>query len=155
VVVKLDGAQWESGAGPPPSEGSPLPSGRLHLREGRATLTLFSGVMLSLQGPADLDLTSVERIFCQHGKLRARVPPGAEGFTVLAPGSAVVDLGTEFGLNVAADGKTQLMVFAGAAEVSLLNPEGHTVRSQRLREKMAAEVDPGAGRIRDVPAAPD
>src|SRR5262249_57202088 len=104
---KLDGAQWESSAGPQPSEGSPLPAGRLHLRAGRVTLTLFNGVMLSLQGPAELDLTSLERIFCQHGKLRARVPGGSDGFVVLAPGTAVVDLGTEFGLNVAADGKAE------------------------------------------------
>jgi hypothetical protein len=111
--------------------------------------------MLSLQGPADLDLTSVERIFCQQGKLRARVPPGAEGFTVLAPGAAVVDLGTEFGLNVAADGKAELMVFEGEAEVSVLNAEGHTLRSERLTEKKAVTVDPGAGRIREAVAAPD
>jgi hypothetical protein len=154
VVVKLDGAEWEPGEAGQPSEGSPLPAGPLRLRAGRATLTLFNGVMLSLQGPADLELTSVERVFCRHGKLRARVPAGAEGFAVLAPGSAVVDLGTEFGLNVAADGKAQLMVFEGKAELSVLNAEGHTLRSHRLREKMAAEVDPGAGRIQDVPAVP-
>src|SRR5205823_3312464 len=74
VVVKMDGAQWEPGAAPPPTEGSPLPTGPLRLRAGRVTLTLFNGVMLSLQGPADLDMTSVEHIFCQQGKLRARVP---------------------------------------------------------------------------------
>jgi hypothetical protein len=67
----------------------------------------------------------------------------------------VVDLGTEFGLNVAADGKARLMVFEGLAEVSVLNAEGHTLRSQLVKENKAAEVDPGAGRIRDVPAAPD
>src|SRR5262249_29145868 len=124
VVVKLDGAQWESSAGPQPSEGSPLTTGQLRLRTGRVTLTLFNGVMLSLQGPADLNLLSVGRIFCQQGKLRARVPPGAEGFVVLAPGSAVVDLGTEFGLNVASDGQAELMVFEGKAEVSVLNTQG-------------------------------
>jgi hypothetical protein len=155
VVVKLDGAEWEPGAGGPPSEGSPLPTGPLRLRAGRVTLTLFNGVMLSLQGPADLDMTSVERIFCRQGKLRARVPPGAEGFAVLAPGAAVVDLGTELGLNVAADGKAEVMVFEGMAEVSVLNEEGHTLRSQLLRQKTAAEVDPDAGRIRDIPAAAD
>jgi hypothetical protein len=155
VVVRLDGAEWEPGEGPPPAEGSPLPAGPLHLRAGRATLTFFSGVMLSVQGPADVNLMSLERIFCQQGKLRARVPPGAEGFAVLAPGSAVVDLGTEFGLNVAADGTAQFMVFEGKAEVSVLNAEGHTLRSHLLQQQMAAEVDPRAGRIRDVAPVPD
>ena len=155
VVVKLDGAGGESSAGPHLSEGSPLPGGRLRLRGGRITLTLFNGVMLSLQGPADLDLTSVERIFCQQGKLRARVPPGAEGFAVLTPGAAVVDLGTEFGLNVAADGKAELMVFEGQAEVSVLNEEGHTLRSELVAGRKAVRVDPGAGRIHKAVAAPD
>jgi hypothetical protein len=119
------------------------------------TLTFFNGVMLSLQGPADLDMTSGDRIFCHRGKLRARVPAGAEGFVVMAPGAAVVDLGTEFGLNVADDGTALLMVFEGQAELSVLNAEGHTLRSQLLGRKMAAEVDPGAQRIREVAGVSD
>src|SRR5262245_37252975 len=106
VVVKVDGARWEPGEGQAPAEGSALAAGRLRLRGGRVTLTFFSGVMLSVAGPADLDLLSTEKMFCRQGKLRARVPAGAEGFTVLAPGTAVVDLGTEFGMNVEEDGKS-------------------------------------------------
>jgi hypothetical protein len=155
VLVKDDGAQWESGDGSKPTVGSPLTGGRHRLREGRVTLTLFNGVMLSVQGPADLDLPSAERIYCHHGKLRARVPPGAEGFTVLTPGAAVVDLGTEFGLNVAADGTAELMVFEGQAEVSVFNAQGYTLRSQLLEGKEAVSVDPGSGRIREAPGAPD
>jgi hypothetical protein len=154
VVVKLDGAQWASADGSKLAEGSPL-AGRHRLREGRVTLTLFNGVMLSIQGPADLDLASAERIHCHHGKLRARVPPGAEGFTVLAPGASVVDLGTEFGLNVAADGTAELMVFEGQAEVAVLNAQGHTLRSQVLDGKQAVRVDPGTGRISEMPAVSD
>jgi hypothetical protein len=155
VVIRLDGAQWESPDGSHPSEGSPLPAGSHHLRAGRALLTLFNGVMLSVQGPADLNLLSVERVFCRQGKVRARVPAGADGFTVFAPGSAVVDFGTEFGLNVSADGKAQCMVFQGKAEVSVLNAEGHTLRSQLLNEKTAADIDPSAGSIRDLAPMPD
>jgi hypothetical protein len=155
VVIRLDGAQWESPDGSQPSAGSPLPAGSHHLRAGRAVLTLFNGVMLSVQGPADLNLLSVDRVFCRQGKVRARVPAGADGFTVFAPGSAVVDFGTEFGLNVAADGKAQCMVFQGKAEVSLLNGEGHMLRSQLLSAKMAADLDPGAGSIRDIAPMPD
>ena len=155
VVVRLDGAHWNLTDGAPPTEGTPLPAGWLHLQTGRATLTFFSGVMLSVQGPADLNLLSVEQVFCQQGKLRARVPTGGRGFTVLAPGSALVDLGTEFGLNVANDGTAEFMVFEGKAEVSVLNAEGHTLRSQLLQEKMAAEVEPSAGRIRDIAGRPE
>jgi hypothetical protein len=83
------------------------------------------------------------------------VPDGAEGFTVLAPGSAVVDLGTEFGFNVGPDGRAELMVFEGQAEVSVLDGEGHTLRSALLEEKHSVRVDPAAGRIREEALSPD
>jgi hypothetical protein len=82
------------------------------------------------------------------------VPPGAEGFTVLAPGSAVVDLGTEFALNVADDGTAEVMVFEGQAEVSVLNAAGHTLSSERCQGRNALIIDPAAGRIRDAIAEP-
>lgn len=155
VLVKQDGARWEPTGGPAPTEGSPLSGGRHVLHEGRATLTLFNGVTLSVQGPADLVLESVEKVFCQQGKLRARVPPGAEGFAVRGPGVAVVDLGTEFGLNMPADGPSSLMVFEGKAEVSVLNAEGHTLRSELLEGRRAVSVDPAAGRIVSQEPQPD
>src|SRR5581483_5680953 len=49
----------------------------------------------------------------------------------------------------------QCMVFEGKAEVSVLNAQGETLRSQRLSEKMAADVDPGAGRIHDAVPRPE
>lgn len=153
VLVKSDGAQWEAGGRPELTEGSPVPGGRLRLKSGRATLALFSGVVLSMEGPADLDLREVDRVYCHQGKVRARVPAGAEGFVMLAPGSAVVDLGTEFALNVA-DGKVDLMLVEGKAEVSVLNAAGHTLRSELLEGQKAVNVDAGAGRIREVPLAP-
>jgi hypothetical protein len=68
---------------------------------------------------------------------------------------AVVDLGTEFALNVERDGKGEVMVFEGQAEVSLLNAAGATLRSERLNEHQAVDVDPRAGRIRSTPAKPE
>ena len=40
-----------------------------------------------VEGPADLELVSVDQVFCRRGRLRARVPAGAEGFLVLGPSS--------------------------------------------------------------------
>jgi hypothetical protein len=154
-LIKADGAEWEPSDGPRPAEGTPLRAGPLRLRAGQVTLNFVNGVVLSLQGPAELDLTSADRVFCRRGKLRTRVPPGAEGFTVFAPGSAVVDMGTEFALNVGDDGKAQVMVFEGRASVSVLNAAGHTVSSEECYERSAVEVDPGAGRVRGTVAEPD
>ena len=154
VVIQLAGAEWEPGDGRRPSEGDLLGAGRLVLRSGRVTLGLLNGVTLTLEGPADLELLSIDRVHCRGGKLRTRVPRGAEGFTVSTPGSVVVDLGTEFGLNVAVDGKTHLMVFKGEAEAAVLNPAGAPVRSQQVAERRAFDIDPGRGRIEEAEARP-
>ena len=154
VVIQLAGAEWEPGDGQRPSEGDLLAAGRLILRSGRVTLGLLSGVTLTMEGPADLELLSIDRVHCRRGKLRTRVPRGAEGFIVSTPGSAVVDLGTEFGLNVAEDGKAQLMVFKGEAEAAVLNAAGRPVRSQQVAERRAFEIDPQSGQIEEAAARP-
>jgi hypothetical protein len=154
VVIQLAGVEWEPGDGPRPSEGDLLAAGRLVLRSGRMTLGLLSGVTLTLEGPADLQLLSIDRVHCRRGKLRTRVPRGAEGFIVSTPGSAVVDLGTEFGLNVGADGKAHLMVFKGEAEAAVLNEAGAPVRSQQVAERHAFEIDPRSGQIEEAEARP-
>ena len=97
-----------------------LAAGRLRFRSGRVTLSMFSGVVLTVEGPADLELVAIDRVFCRRGRLRTRVPEGAEGFVVASSGSAVIDMGTEFALNVETDGKSQVMVFEGLAEAALL-----------------------------------
>ena len=156
LVIKLDGTHWEPSPvdGPAPAEGSVLAAGCLRLREGRATLSFFSGVTLTIEGPADLDLISVDRVFCRRGRLRARVPKGAEGFVVATPGSAVVDLGTEFGLNVEADGKARIMVFEGSAEAALLDASGSPRRTQLVVRSKAFEIDSPHGRIEETVAEP-
>jgi hypothetical protein len=154
VVIQLAGAEWEPGDGQRPSEGDLIAAGRLVLRSGRITLGLLSGVTLTLDGPADLELLSIDRVHCRGGKLRTRVPRGAEGFIVSTPGSAVVDLGTEFGLNVAEDGKAHLMVFNGEAEAAVLSAAGAPVRSQHVAERLAFEIDPRSGQIEKAAAHP-
>jgi hypothetical protein len=150
TAVQLDGVRWEAGDGEPPREGGVVTSGRLRFRAGRLTLAFFSGVSLTVEGPADLELLATDRVFCHHGKLRARVPRGAEGFTVLAPGYEVVDLGTEFGLNLEPGGKWRVMVFEGEAAVSVLGKDGRSVGGVLLDRRRSVEVDPEAGRIQEV-----
>src|SRR5262249_32097334 len=119
---------------------------------GRITLGLLSGVTLTLEGPADLELLAIDRVHCRRGRLRTRVPAGAEGFVVSTPGSAVVDRGTEFGLNVASDGQAHVMVFQGAAEAAVLNASGSPRRSQQIAEHRAFEIDPRSGHIEESEA---
>ncbi len=83
-----------------------------------------------------------------------RVPKGAEGFVVATPGSAFVDLGTELGLNVEADGKSRIMVFEGSAEAALLDAAGLPKRTQLVARSKAFELDSHASRIEETVAEP-
>jgi hypothetical protein len=117
-------------------------------------LGLLSGVTLTMEGPADLDLIAVDRVFCRVGKLRARVPAGAEGFVVTSATSGLVDLGTEFALNFDAEGRSQVMVVEGAAEVALLDAKGVPQLTQLVEQSESFELDPRAGRISEVAGQP-
>jgi hypothetical protein len=150
MVVKLDNVQWQPAGGAPPAEGQILTAQRFRVHSGRATLAFLNGVMLTLEGPADLELVAIDRIFCHRGRLRVRVPDGAEGFVVAAPGSSVVDLGTEFALNVADDGKARVMVFEGEAEAAVLGAAGTSESSRLVEQSKAVEIDPRAGKIQEA-----
>lgn len=104
-----------------PSVGQQLPSGWLHLQSGSATLVFTSGARVTLRGPAKFALNSPLRGFLRSGELTAYCPPAARGFTVGAPGCAVVDLGTEFGMRVDPGGRTRVYVKRG--RVSLQIPD--------------------------------
>ncbi|MDR3636087.1 MAG: iron dicitrate transport regulator FecR [Isosphaeraceae bacterium] len=148
VVVRAENLRWETDDGRIPKEGDILPKGRLQVSAGRAIISMFSGVTVIVEGPADVDLLSVDRIACNRGKLRARVPEGAEGFVISGPGTAVVDLGTEFGINVKADGKSYGKVFQGEVEAAVLGTAGTLRHSQVVRQGSEAfEIDPGSGLI--------
>lgn len=112
--------QW-SGENPPPT-GSILSPGKLRLDRGLIEVEFYNGVRLIVEGPADLEIQSVARVICHHGKLRTHVPPNATGFSVLTPKFELVDLGTEFAVDVSNDGQSDVHVFDG--EVELYRPNG-------------------------------
>jgi hypothetical protein len=147
MIINLDGVQWESSEVPHPAEGDLLAAGRLRFRSGRATLSMLSGVVLIVEGPADLELVAIDRIFCRQGRFRTRVPEGSEGFVVSGPGSAVMDLGTEFALSVATDGKARVVVIEGEVEGAVLDAAGIPRQSQRMEQDKAFEINPRSGRI--------
>jgi hypothetical protein len=154
TVIHTDGVAWQS-EGENLRQGDVITPRRLRLRSGRVTLAFFSGVSLTLEGPADLELLAADRLFFRQGKLRALVPRGAEGFTVLAAGCEVVDLGTDFGVNLEPGGKSRVMVFEGEAAVSVLGKDGRSIRGALLERQRAVEVDPHACNIQDIPPQPE
>lgn len=93
------GVRW-SGTTGAYREGDVLPAGKLQFDDGVAEIDFFCGATLIVEGPAKLDLESDWSVRVDGGRLRASVPPAARGFVVKAVGSEIVDLGTEFALEV-------------------------------------------------------
>jgi hypothetical protein len=115
VLLRASGAVWgESDV--PTRPGAALPPGLLRLTAGVAHLEFYSGATVILEGPADFHLLSASEASCERGKLRATVPPQAQGFTIHCPQLNLVDRGTEFGLLVDGSKRTEVHVFRGKVE---------------------------------------
>jgi len=147
IVSHLEGTATAEPRGRAVHEGDVVSAGRFRMPAGAATLRFFDGAVVFVEGEADLDLLALDRVLCYRGRLRVRMEEGASGFTVTSPGMAVVDLGTEFALNVTGDGAAALHVFDGKVEASVLNREGYTLRSELVQKDESASIQPGSGRI--------
>ncbi|MFD2158565.1 FecR domain-containing protein [Rubritalea tangerina] len=93
----------------------------IEIDSGLVELVYSIGTRVILEGPARYRVTGVNGGNLAYGKFVAQVPPGAEGFTVDYPMGKVVDLGTEFGVDLRQGGDLSIGVFEGEVE---LHPAG-------------------------------
>lgn len=114
--------------------GSPLNPGGLRLKSGLVEIEFYSGARVVLEGPGELELRSSLEAYCKSGRLSAETPPSARGFRIGTPNGAVVDLGTEFGLDVTGTA-SEVHVFKGEVE---LHADSTPKRS--LKEGEAAAI---------------
>ena len=114
VLARSLDATWEGAA---PAAGAVLPKGRLVLSSGWVQIEFFSGARVIVEGPADFELVSNNEAQCRYGRVRALVPPQAEGFAIRTEGLRLVDRGTEFGLRVERGGEKEVHVFQGRVEL--------------------------------------
>jgi Concanavalin A-like lectin/glucanases superfamily/FecR protein len=97
VLASQAGAVWK---GASLADGALIPAGKLQLLSGVAQLELFSGVTAVIEGEAEFEILSAMEMSVTRGKIRAHVPEPAQGFRIRTAEGEVVDLGTEFALNV-------------------------------------------------------
>ena len=122
-VALLDRAidvEWD---GPSFAPGAALPKGPIKIRKGTLQLDFYSGARVVLEGPASLELLSPDLARLDSGKLTAKVPPPAQGFTVMNANLRVVDRGTEFGMSVSSADDCEVHVFDGEVELQGDVPE--------------------------------
>ena len=93
-------------------------TGGLVISSGLTEVTHRSGTRLLIEGPALYEATGPNAGRLRYGKLVAEVPPGAEGYVVEWSDGKVVDLGTEFAIDVPqSEGPAEVGVFRGEVRV--------------------------------------
>jgi ferric-dicitrate binding protein FerR (iron transport regulator) len=148
TLLFADNCQWRSMERL--IEGQRLSAGPLHLGVGLAILRFDGGAAVVLEGPTDLEIESRGCARLEAGRLTVRAPKEAAGFTVRAPASDVVDLGTEFAIVVERGGATEVHVLEG--EVSYSKPGAPMEAAELLGAGNAVRYDGAASSVpRTVP----
>lgn len=131
---------------PGPRVGGELEQGSdLWLSAGYAEIEFRSGARVLLQGPAWMTPDSTFGGYLHQGRLTARVPQEAKGFTIGTPSGKVIDLGTEFGVHVDAEGLATVHVFHGQVEAVPSMPDAKSSTNSRvlLLAGQSAQLDRG------------
>lgn len=129
-------AKWAN-RGDPVKEGFRLTTGiPLLLREGFAELLFDNNARVTVEGPAEFEIISGDRIKLQYGRLYSIVPREALGFSVATPNAMIIDLGTQFGAFVDFQGNTELHVTEGKT----------TLVAGEKQDKISLEVNAGAAK---------
>lgn len=137
TLVETNGARWENSS-LPTAPGSPMRTGRLRLADGVARMVFQSGAEVSLEGPAELELTGPNACFLHSGALTAHVPEAARGFTVGTTHARLIDHGTDFGISTDPAGRAQVQVLQGEVELQ----HDQSGEKLRLQTREAAMITP-------------
>ena len=111
----------------------------IDLKEGLVKLRMRNGAIVILQGPCNVQLITKDEIYLHQGSLTGYCGENSRGFTVKFQGGKLVDLGTEFGINVREDQKTDIHVFTGKVTAELNNDLD--LPPVELTKGQSAEVD--------------
>jgi hypothetical protein len=117
-LVSTNGCAWRSNSLQSDAIDRSIRSGEeIVLQEGIAEFRLSSGIVLSVEGPAALVLTSPDSLMLQFGKLTARVPWEVKDFRLLAGTCRLSATDAEFGVTVS-DAGVEVHTFSGDVTVT-------------------------------------
>ncbi len=118
TITGLGGVRWQTGSDSRQMLSRCAIGDRLRLREGSAVVTFDAGAQVTVFGPADFEITSATSIKCRRGRVTTLVDHRGKGFSIETPQAKVVDLGTQFGLQISDKGETEVVVFQGSIDLS-------------------------------------
>lgn len=120
-----------------------------YLQSGLAKVRFEYGAELILEGPVIFSCNSKEQLYLRQGKAYAIVPSLATGFTIETPSSRVIDLGTEFGVEVEPNGSSNVQVFKGHTSL-ISGRRGRILKSFMMGEQEAKHVDSITGHVKNI-----
>jgi len=147
-LTNVTGSRW-AGSRSDLTVGTLLQEGQeLALVEGTALITFVSGAQLFVEAPATLRLDSAKEVQLESGRIAAKVPIPARGFTVTSSLARFVDLGTGFTLKLDAEKSFELHVFEGLVELQLDQRFGDAAeRPLRVAEVRAVSFEVESGDV--------
>jgi ferric-dicitrate binding protein FerR (iron transport regulator) len=108
-----------------------------------------------LEGPTSFRLSSANELQLQSGRIAAKVPRQAVGFTVTNSLGRIVDLGTAFTLSLKAEKSFELYVFEGLVELQLDERFGAAAHQPvRVAQIHALSFDVNSGDISPIEFKP-
>jgi hypothetical protein len=99
------------------TEGDEIKFADFELESGWVRLELPRGVIFDVYGPAKGRFENDTRFHLDSGRINVDVGPNGKGFTVVTANAEVVDLGTQFGIEVDEGFDARVAVFSGEVEV--------------------------------------
>jgi hypothetical protein len=146
-VTSVDGCQFAD-TSEKFHEGMALAEGSIQLVTGVMEVEFGRGATVALEGPTEFELRSANEGFLKVGKLVARVPQPAIGFTIDTPTVQVVDRGTEFGVDVDPRDGTNVEVITGKVDVHY-KPRAQAEKPQRSVRMIAGAAKRFTGGAED------
>jgi hypothetical protein len=131
-------------------EGEPL-----KIESGTMELELTAGTKLIVDGPAEWSVDGDNRVTLKGGKIVAKVPARAIGFSVTTPTAKIVDLGTEFGVDVDEQGEAEVHVFQGRVVAERAVSSSTAPQRIELKKSEAARFTRNQTVISRFSAAPE
>ena len=185
LIVWLDRQLWQRAADPPAvvpvvaqlvevqnarwadttlasRAGEFLRPGSRRLLSGLAKIEFKDGASVIVEGPCAFSLHDDDQIMIREGQVVAYVPRPAQGFKVVVPDATIMDIGTEFAVDVDVSGTSDVHVFDGLVVLSLDAVEessGHLIsEGQAMRVKQggtnAVAIKNNVSRFtREIPSA--
>lgn len=154
TVGRMANVLWTAKDAPRDRHSEVLRGEPLRIDAGVLEMQLRQGAMLLIEGPAEWSIDGDNLATLHRGKLVAKVPQRAVGFSLRTPSAEIVDLGTEFGVEVRNDRASSVAVFEG--EIRVQTTDSHVAsKPVRLVRGQGAVVSADASRIQPASIGAD